>query len=168
MRWLKLLATYFFGQGATQVIQLVTGFIIINFLTKDEYATFTLVLAFQSMANVLVELGITRSLIPLIGKQYDDKALVGRYFAVCRFFKNATLSIATLALFIAFYFAAKKYDWGLGSWLFLWSTVIIALQGFTVGSIYSSIFLLRQEIKTLYKIGLLSGSSRLILIVITQ
>ncbi|MEM7790761.1 MAG: hypothetical protein AAF546_05110 [Verrucomicrobiota bacterium] len=162
------MATYFFGQGSTQVIQLVTGFIIINFLTKDEYATFALVLAFQSMANVLVELGITRSLVPLIGKEYDDKALVGRYFAVCRFFKNVTLSIATLALLITFYFAAKKYEWGLGSWLFLWSTVIIALQGFTVGSIYSSIFLLRQEIKTLYKIGLLSGSSRLILIVITQ
>ncbi|MEM8867179.1 MAG: hypothetical protein AAGC73_02820 [Verrucomicrobiota bacterium] len=166
--WLKLIATYFFGQGATQVIQLTTGFIIINFLTKEEYATFTLVLALQSMANVLVELGITRTLVPLIGKRYNDQDVVGRYFAACRFFRNATLSLGSVGLLIAFYFSAQKYDWSVGYWVVLWLTVIVALQGFTVGSIYTSVFLLRQDLKTLYKIGLISGTSRLLAICLAQ
>ncbi len=160
-RWGKLIATYFVGQGLTQVLQLVTGFLIVNWLTKDAYATFTLVMAIQATTAILVEIGVSQSLGAFIGNRYDEPEFVGRYIGACRYIRDRLLIFGGAVLLIIFHLIAPRYGWTGGIWIWLWLSVIIALIFQAWGGIYSPLLLLKQDLKTVYVMGVGSGILRL-------
>ena len=163
-RWGRLLSTFFAGQGASQILQFITGFALINWLTKDAYATFTLVMAIQGTTQALVELGITQSLTGLIGKKVSDPRAVGRYIAACRYYRDRLLWAGALALPFVFWQIAPNYGWTGGVWLWLWASVVIALVFQAWGAMYNPIFLLNQDLKPMYGIQLSAAVMRLGLI----
>ncbi|WP_269526539.1 lipopolysaccharide biosynthesis protein [Coraliomargarita parva] len=158
-RWATLLGTYFFGQGATQVIQLICGFLLINLLSKEAYATFTIVMAIQSTSSMMVELGFTQAMVSLIGKRVNNPSVVGRYAKACFYYRDRMLLIGALVLLVVFYVCAGKYGWESGLWVLLWFVVVLSLIFRCWDSIYASVFLLRQEIRTVY---LVRGSAGLV------
>ena len=163
----RLLATYIVGQGATQVLQLITGFLLVHWLTKDAYATFTLVIAVQSTTAVLVELGLSQSLVAFIGKKYKDAEVAGRYVAACRYLRDRILIAGGVVLFVFFYLVSPKYGWSDGVWVVLWFSVISALVFQAWSGIYSPLLLLDKNLKVIYSIDIASGAIRLGLISFT-
>lgn len=153
------------GQGVTQLLQLVSGFILIRWLTKDAYATFTLVMALQGTTQALVDMGISQSLTALIGRKIHDFKAVGRYIAACRYYRDRLLLIGGVLLFGVFILIAPKYGWTEGLWVWLWLSVVLALVFQAWASVYTPIFLLNQDLKTIYTIGVGSGAMRLAFIV---
>ncbi|HAQ58486.1 MAG TPA: hypothetical protein DCR32_05650 [Opitutae bacterium] len=162
----RLVVGYIVGQGATQVLQLVTGFLIINWLTKDAYATFALVIAIQSTTSVLVELGLSQSLIAFIGQKYQDSKIVGRYITACRYLRDRMLFVGGVVLLVFFYCIAPKYEWSGGVWFVLWFSVIGALVFQSWSATYNPLLLLDKNLKVLYAIGLSSGVLRVGLIAV--
>jgi O-antigen/teichoic acid export membrane protein len=149
------------GQGLTQLLQLASGFILIRWLTKDAYATFTLVMAIQGTTQALVEMGISQSLTGLIGRKIYDFKAVGRYIAACRYYRDRLLLIGCTLLFGFFILIAPRYGWTEGLWIWLWLSVVLALVFQAWAAIYSPVFLLHQDLKTIYTIGVGSGAMRL-------
>ena len=147
------------------MLQLITGFALIRWLTKDDYATLTLVMAIQGTAAVLVELGISQSLTALIGRKVGDAKVVGRYIAACRFYRDRLLILGGVILFVVFSAIAPRYGWTHGLWFWLWLSVILALVFQAWGAIYGPIFLLEQNLKTMYKINVSASVLRFVLIV---
>jgi O-antigen/teichoic acid export membrane protein len=164
-RWAKLLSTYFAGQGAMQVMQLLTGFILIRCLSKDGYAIYTIVIAIQCTTGVLVELGISSSLTALIGKRYANTEVMGRYFTACRFFRDRLLLIGGGVLLVVFYLISPKYGWGYGYWFILWLSVIAALIFQAWGAIYGPVFTLHNRLREMYVISVSAAAWRLVMIV---
>jgi len=162
----RLILGYVVGQGATQVLQLVTGFLIINWLTKDAYATFALVIAIQSTTSVLVELGLSQSLVAFLGKKYEDSKVAGRYIRASRYLRNHMLFAGGGVLLAFFYCIAPKYEWSGGVWLVLWFSVISALVFQSWSATYNPLLLLDKNLKVLYTIGLSSGVLRVGLIAV--
>ena len=166
IRITRLLLTYLLGQGLTQVVRLLTGFILIRTLAKADYATFTIAMAIYGTSGILVELGIGQALTALIGKVHGDFAATGRYISACRFYRNRMLLVGVVALFTALYFLAPVYQWGTYLWLLVWASITGSLILRTIGSMYQPILLLNQDLKRVYAIELASGLARLSFIVI--
>lgn len=164
VRWGKLLSTYVAGQGAMQAIQLVTGFLLINCLSKQDYATFTIVIAIQSTTGILVELGFSSCLQGLIGRRYRDHEVVGRYMAACRYYRDRLLVAGSIGLFAVFYLFAPKYGWDYGLWLILWLTVVTALFFQAQGAVYGPAFTLNERLKEMYVISVSASVFRLAMI----
>lgn len=153
------------GQGTIQLIQLISGFCLINWLTKDAYATFTLVMAIQSMTSVLVELTVSQSLTALIGSKIDDAKVVGRYVAACRFYRDRMLIVGSVVVLFVFLLIAPKYGWTDGLWFLLWLSVVVTLVFQARSGIYGPIFLLKRDLVSVYRIGISSGIVRFLLLI---
>ncbi len=147
-------------------MQLLSGFILINCLSKGDYATYTLVIAIQSTTAVLVELGFSSSLTALIGKRYSNHEAVGRYIAACRLYRDRLLILGGVVLLAVFYTAAPRYGWGDGLWFVLWLSVIGALTFQLWSAVHGPVFVLNDRLRTMYTIGVSASVWRLIMIVV--
>jgi len=159
--WAKLLTTFLFGQGGNQLLQLVTGFVLINWLSKGDYATYTMVIAIQSAAAVLVDMGVTQPLTSLIGGKSEDRAHVGRYITASRYFRDRLLLIGCVLLLPVFFLASGKGEWSWSLCLLLWLWVALSLVFRSWTSIYSSVLLLQQKLRAMYAYTLAGGAFRL-------
>lgn len=144
--------------------QLICGFALINFLNKSDYATFTIVMALQGTAIILVDMGITQSLTALIGKGIKDRGFVGRYLVACRQLRNYMLVAGSAVLLVIIYYAAPRFEWSFSLSLFLWICLCLTLLFRSVGAVYKPVFLLKQNLVHLYKVDAFAGVSRLLLI----
>lgn len=144
--------------------QLICGFALINFLEKSDYATFTIVMALQGTAIILVDMGITQSLTALIGKGIKDRSFVGRYLVACRQLRNYMLVVGSAILLVVIYFAAPRFEWSFNLSLLLWIFLCLTLLFRSIGAVYKPVFLLKQNLVHLYKVDSLAGISRLLLI----
>jgi O-antigen/teichoic acid export membrane protein len=163
-KWRGLFSKYFLGQGAAQLIQLASGFLLIRWLDKGDYATYTLVMAILGTSSVLFSLGLSQCLTGLIGKRVNDANVVGRYIKASKSLRNPLLAVGSIILFALFYSISEKFEWGGGLWCVLWLFVVSSLFFKMWEQVYSPILLLNQQIGRLYLLGLAGGSSRLLLI----
>lgn len=145
-------------------MQLVTGFLLINCLSKEDYATFATVIAIQMTTGVLVEMGITSSLTGLIGKDYQNKEIVGKFLAASKYYRDRLLIIGGLVLLGIFYYVAPIYGWGDGLWFLLWLIVVSSLVFQAWCAIYGCLFLLHDRLKEMYIISVVSAVFRLAMI----
>ncbi|MFW6217737.1 MAG: hypothetical protein ACOC4K_01960 [Verrucomicrobiota bacterium] len=165
LRWARLLTTYLFGQGGVQLLQLATGFLLINWLSKDNYASFTLVIAIQSATAVLVEMGVTQPLTALLGKRVDEPALAGRYIGASRYYRDRLLLAGAVLLIPVFYLSADKAGWTPLQTALFWLWTVLTLTFRSWSGIYSCIVLLQQRLKANYALTLTSGGFRLLAII---
>lgn len=162
--WAGLLTTFFIGQGASQVIRLLSGFLIIRWLTKEDYATFTLVLAIQGTMATLVELGFSGGLLALIGSRFQDAKISGRYVAAVQYYRSRLLIFGTVALVGVFYALSLRYEWSLWLTSLLWLSVVSCLCYQAKSSFYTPILELHQKVKVLYQIDVYTSLIRLVIL----
>jgi len=71
-----LIFRFLAGQGSVQVLNLVSGF---YYCAKVEaYAQYSVAFGFQNTLGVLVDLGISGSIVALVGDR-SDKEIVGTF-----------------------------------------------------------------------------------------
>ena len=136
-RAIQIVVSFFLGQGALQGIQLLTGLLLIRWLSIEGWAQFGLASGFQITVNTLMDLGISGTIIPLVGERRNDRALVGRYMRSARHLRNRMFWIVAPFAAIAFFGIMHKHNWSLYTQCLLLASVLIAL--FSNGRIsYSS------------------------------
>lgn len=140
---------------------MLSGFLIIRWLVKDDYATFTLVLAIQGTAAVLVELGFSSGLLALIGRRFEDVRVAGRYIAAVKFYRSRLLVLGACILALMFYFIGGNYGWSPGLMFVLWASVVSSICYEAKASLYNPILELHQKVKEMYSVDLISSALRL-------
>jgi len=165
-RWFGLLTTFLVGQGATQIIRLASGFLIIRWLTKDDYATFTLVLAVQGVTSVLTDLGFSGGVMALIGNRCDEPKVVARYIAVAQHYRNRLVLAGAAILAVVIFLLSQRYEWSIMQASVFWFVIVITLWSEAQASFYSPILLLQQRIRASYTIDVVFSSLRLLLLFI--
>ncbi len=65
LRWGTLIARFLTGQAAVQLVNLITGFLILRFLSLHEYAVYTLASLLQSVASVGSDLGVSNAVVSI-------------------------------------------------------------------------------------------------------
>jgi O-antigen/teichoic acid export membrane protein len=149
-RWAHRLFAFLVGQGLVQFLNLVTGFLLIRWLSVNEYAVYSLVSGFQGTAGVLVELGLGGSIVALLAGR-TEKPILGRYIRSARFYRNRFFLFLLPAIAIAFPILASKQGVAWWTIVLLLAAILTALYFESWTAYYSVPLLIHQELRRYYR-----------------
>jgi O-antigen/teichoic acid export membrane protein len=159
--WSRRIGSFVAGQGAIQALNLVCGFLIIRWLSVEAYAQYSVAFAFQNTVGMLVDLGVSGSIVAMVGARGDDPAVVGKYIRAARHFRTISFAIVIPASAGFFIWLSLRQHWGWAMQAGLFSSVVFSLffQGWS--SYYAAPLLIHHRIRQLYAAKLSSGLWRL-------
>lgn len=77
-KWLRILKGFLVGEVCLQVINAVTGLLLVRWMSVEQFAQYSVANAFQSGAQQFVEFGLGGALVALVGKDVSDCRRMGR------------------------------------------------------------------------------------------
>lgn len=160
-RWAGLLTSLLAGQGAVQLLNVVTGFFLLRWLSVEAYAQFSIAFGFQSTLQWLAELGAGHSIVALTGDRGADRKTVGRYIrSALHFRKRLLLAVIPLAA-VAFPLMTAKHDWGWGVQALLFVSVVGAVVFQGRASYYATPLLIHRRLGRFYRPQIFTAIGRL-------
>ena len=160
-RHIQLIGSFILGQGAVQFVQLLTGFLLLRWLTVEQYAQYSVAFAFQSTAQILVELGFSGSVIALVGSRINNKEVLGGYIRAGKFFRNRLFAIVAALCLVGFPLVTAHHHWPFYVTLLLLLAIISNLYLSGNNAFYGTPLIIHQKLREFYRIQLKSGLSRL-------
>ncbi|UAB84438.1 hypothetical protein INR75_20175 [Zunongwangia sp. SCSIO 43204] len=160
--WFKIIFVFIAGQGAVQFVQLLSGFFLIHWLSVEDYAQYSIAFAFQSTAQVLVELGVSGSVVALVGNRVNDKAVLGKYIKGGKFFRNRMFFVVSVICLIGFPYMTWQHGWPIHITVFLLICILLNLFFSGNTAFYITPLMIHRKLKDIYNIQLTSGVCRLI------
>lgn len=164
--WFWLLLGYFVSQVAIQAMNFLGGIIIIRSLSKDDYASYTIVNTMGPVMNMLSDNGITLGLFAVGRKIWQDNEKMGSLV-------RTGLSLRQLfgwgGLVITAPIMAWMLDRNHASWTTIALLIAVVLGGIwcqLTSGVIKVVVELRQQIAVLRNIGLASAALRFGLIII--
>lgn len=161
---LNLIGSFIVGQGAVQTVQLLTGFFLIRWLTVEQYAQYSIAFAFQSTAQILVELGFAGSIIALVGRRVQEKEVVGGYVKAAKFFRNRLFAVVAVVCLVAFPLITKQHNWSFFIILLLLLAIISNLYLSGNSAFYGTPLIMNGRLSDLYRTQFKSGVFRFLFI----
>ncbi len=165
-RLFQVVAGYFVGQGATQAVSIVAGLFLVRHLSVQAFAQFGLAMGFQAVFANLMDLGLTSTIIPMVGERRDDHSLVGRYVRSAKHLRDRAFWILAPVASLAFLPMMYRQHWGWGVQLALLGSVLLALYSGGKVSCYSAPLLLFGRLRDYYVPQVLTGAGRLAIYVV--
>jgi O-antigen/teichoic acid export membrane protein len=149
--WTKLLLSFLAGQGSVQVLNLLTGFFLLRWLSVEDFAQLSVVLGFQTTVGLLVDVGFSNSITALVGNQFQDKVLVGKYVRAAQEFRNKLFVVIIPIAGISFCLIANQHNWPFSEQIILFGSIAASLffQGWV--GYYSSSLLMNKKVIDYYK-----------------
>lgn len=167
-RWIGLFSRFLAGQGSVQSINLITGFLVLRWMSVESYAQFSVAFGFQTMLTWLVDLGAAGSIVALVGNRIDDKEVIGKYIRSAKHFRRRLLIIVIPIAALVFWVITSKHQWSgtLRVLLFLSVVGTLLAQGWTL--FYSTPLLINQNIGSYYKPQVISSLWRLVVCIVLK
>jgi len=135
-----------------QALGLLTGFLLLRWLSVEQYAIYTVVNGFSGTVAVLVEMQLATSLIGLLAGRIDSRT-VGGYIRSVRHYRNWLLGIASPFICVAFTLLAMRQAWSAGLTVIL-LVLILGTAFFTSWTNYYSVpFMIRHDMFRLYRVS---------------
>ena len=159
----KISGTFFLGQGALQGVNILIGLYLVRTMSIEAYAQFALAVGFQQTVGLLMDLGITSTIIPLVGTHVDDKILVGNYVRAAKHLRDRTFWILAPIAMIAFFAMMHRHRWSLVSEIVLMASVLLSTYSVGKVSYYSAPLYLYGRLKEFYLPQTISATVRLVL-----
>jgi O-antigen/teichoic acid export membrane protein len=162
-RWGKLLFSFLAGQGSVQVVNLITGFFLLRWMSISDFAQLSVVLGFQATVGILVDVGFSGSITALVGNRSQDKEIVGKYVKAAQRFRNQLFVVIIPIAGIAFSLIANRQKWSMLEQVVLFGSIVGSLffQGWI--GYYSSSLLMNRQISEYYKPQIAGSVGRLLL-----
>ena len=166
--WLGRIGRFGAWQLASQAIQLITGFLLVRWLSLEAYAQYGVALGFQNMLNMLVDLGFSGSIVALVGEKIHDRENVGRYLGAALSLRTRMLLTVGPLSALAFFWLAHRHHWPLWTSLPLFLSILASLffQGWT--ACYTPPLLMHHQLGPLYRPAVLLNTAKLALCSLLQ
>ncbi len=160
--WTVLISTFLAGQGSVQLVNLISGFLLLRWMSVEAYAQYSVAFGFQNTLGMLVDVGFSGSIVALVGDRISDKEVVGAYIRSAKHFRNQLFAIIIPIAALAFPLVTAKQNWDWMTQLLLFSSVVGSLffQGWV--GYYSAPLLMHQQMKAIYSPQIISSFCRLI------
>ena len=161
-QWKGSLLAFAVGQPAVQVLNMLTGFLLLRWLDKEEYAMLGVAFAFQATVNQLTDLGFTGSIIALAGERGTEPTWLGRYLRVARHYRARLLGFTLLGAAITFPLLVAPHGWGWANTSRLFGSVALAVvaQGWML---YGAPLLVHRRLAAYYRPQIVGAAARLAL-----
>lgn len=163
--WLKHLSLFAFFQAAIQVIGMVSGLILVRFLSLEEYSLYTIAFSMQSTFNILANLGIGSAIMSIAGRILNDSRQLGQLLYTGFYYRRLFATAAMLVVTPAMIWLLLKNGAGLSYTVFLTFLILLDLNLNLVVEYYLVVLRLLEKVITIQKIELETRFLRLIMIV---
>ena len=150
-RRFRLILVYLTGQGLVQFINLLTGFLLLRWLTVDNYAQFIVAFTFQLTLGFLTDLGFSGTIIALVGPRGNDPAVVGSYIRSGRRLRNVMLFCLTPVMAVIYVHIARQHHWTALTSSLLFASVVASIYFSGMISYYGAPLLIRGRLSHYYR-----------------
>ena len=159
--WLPRIGSFLVGQGAIQALNLVSGFLIIRWLSVDAYAKYSVAFAFQNTVGMLVDLGVSGSIVAMVGARSGQPEVIGAYIRAAKHYRTISFAVVIPIAAGFFIWMSLRQHWGYALQAGLFGSVVFSLffQGWS--AYYSAPLLMHHRLGRLYGAQFTSGALRL-------
>ncbi len=161
-----LLRDFLLGQGATQVIQALTGLIIVRYLSAEQFAILTLAFAFQTTASIYTEMGVGAAILPLVGQNTEDRTKLMRLVSAAFQLRYLYFGIVSVVCIWLFLVTSQDKGWNPLLTASLLGSILLTLWSSGNINIYSVPLRIRKDLKGIYLAQVLPGVSRLFIVIV--
>lgn len=159
-RRFRLLAAFLGGQGASQGLSLLTGLLLLRWLSVDSYAQYSLAFAFQKVLSVLTDLGLQGSIVALVGPRGSDPNVVGLYVRAARRIRTRAFLVSAVAAVVVFPLLTARQPWPVLDKALLCGAVV-AFVWFEGGLLFGAPLLIARRVRDYYAAKVLPAVARL-------
>jgi len=160
-RWTKLLVTFLTGQSLVQGLNLVTGFLLLRWMSVESYAQYTVATAFQGTISMLADLGVSGSIVALVGTRFHERETVGAYVRTARAYRGRLFFVMATVTVFAFPLVTQNQAWPVYEKLLLVLGVLAQIF-FSAWGMYSAPLLMHRRLSDVYRAGIFPAAARLI------
>jgi hypothetical protein len=152
--------------GLTMAGNLLYGFLCLRILPVPEYAKFVVVFAIQGSLVVLMDIGITGSLVPLVADRVHDSQLIADFVASLRQLAHWLYAIVAPLTIVVYPFLVRNRHWSWRTVAFMVAVLLVSVWFARVGGAYGAVLILRRDRRRYYQIGMASSFGTLLLLLI--
>ena len=163
---LRQVAHFLMKQGIAMTGNLLYGLLCVRLLPVSDYAKFAVLFGYMGTLTVLMDIGTSNTLGPLVGEQVANLQLIANYVAsMRRLALRMYLILAPLAAVI-FAFLVQRQHWG--RWLVAQMIVVLLATAWLAraGASYSSVLLICRDRNRYYRTQMIGSLGSLILLLI--
>lgn len=155
---------FLLSQGIAMAGNLLYGLLCIRLLPVSEYAKFVVVFAIQGSLVLLLDIGITGSIVPLVGEHIDNRQLIADYVASLRQLAHWLYAIVAPLTVITYPFLVRNRHW---SWQIVSAMIAILLVAAwfaRISAAYGAVLIVRRDRGWWYRGQLVSSLGTLALL----
>lgn len=160
----RRLAEFFTSQGITTAGNLLYGFLCVRLLPIPDYAEFAVVFGFLGTLNVLMDIGISTTLLPLVGEQIDDSQLVADYVASLRQLAHWVYLAVTPIAVVAYPLLVGRQHWSMEVVAAMVVILLVAGWCARVNGTYGAVLILRRDRTFWYRIQMIASLGTLLIL----
>ncbi len=158
------LGTFLMGQGLVQVLTLATGLVLVRWMAVEEFAMYRSAFAFQFIMGALVDLGLSGSIVAMIGRDRDDPGVVGGFIHAAKRYRDRLFVVMLAVYAVVFPLMTLQHGWGWSNQLILF--VCVAAFTYCQGyKMYGAALLVHGRLRGFYAAQLAHAGVKLAVIV---
>lgn len=163
---LRQVGHFLMKQGIAMSGNLLYGLLCVRLLPVSDYAKFAVLFGYMGTLTVLLDIGISGTLGPLVGEQFTNLQLIANYLtAMRRLAQRLYLILAPLATVI-FFFLVQKQHWG--RWLVAQMVVVLLATAWfaRICSSYGAVLLMCRDRNRYYRTQMIGSLGSLFLLLV--
>ncbi len=163
---LRVVRQYLLSNGVTVACNLLYGLLCVRLLPPSEYAKFVVLFSVQGTFVILMDVGVSGSLVPLIGERVRECQLIADYVATLRDLSRKLYVGLAVCLAAAFPFIVHRRQWGATTVALMVVILLISTWFARVGASYGSVLILLQERSVWYRGQMISAAGTLAVLLV--
>ncbi|KAA6465393.1 hypothetical protein DYQ86_05490 [Acidobacteria bacterium AB60] len=97
----RRVSTFVGGQSSVQLLNAVTGLLLLRLLSKPEFAIYSIALGLQGTIAILTDLGFGGAIGGLVGTRYRDRRVLGSYIGAASYIRRILMLIVSVIAVIS-------------------------------------------------------------------
>ena len=153
-------------QGIAMAGNMLYGLLCVRMLPIPSYAQFAVLFGFMGSLTVMLDIGISNTLAPLVGEQISNLPLIANYVASIRRITTwLYLFVAPIAALI-FVLLVRRQHWGASTVAQMVVVLLVTAWFARVSSSYGSVLILRRDRSRYYRAQIIGSLGSLTLLVV--
>jgi len=142
---LRPVARFLSSQGITLAGNLLYGLLCVRWLPTADYAQFVVLFGVQGSLVILMDIGASSSVIPLIGERIDDRQLIADYIASLRQLAHRFYSVMAVGLLLTFPLLVRHRNWTWPTVVAMICILLVSTWFGRVSSSYGAVLILMRD-----------------------
>ena len=163
---LRRVGEFFVFQGITLAGNLFYGFLCVRLLPISDYAKYAVVFGFLPTLSVLMDVGFSGALLPLVGQRIDDRRLIADYVASLRQISHWLYFLVGLVAVIIYPLIVHRQQWAWQVVAGMVAILLVATWCARASGAYGAVLIIRRNRKSWYRIQITSSLGTLVLLAV--